>query len=255
VTKQSGLGDNLWVDGVDLSGDIGSLAAIGGGNSPLDVTGIDKSAHERLGGKLDGRIEFSAFFNDDPGPPARAHQTLKTRPTTDRLVTYCRGTVLGAETATLVGKQINYDPTRGEDGSLTLGVQALANALGLTWAKLSTAGKRTDAAPTNGAGIDNGAASTFGLRAFAHVFAFTGTNVTIAIQESQDNGGGDAYATAAGGFAVTQGITAVGAYQFVCNNTAPFAVERWLRVVTTGTFSSVTFAVVIERWPVAATPQ
>lgn len=256
MAKQSGLGDALWVDGVDLSGDVGALGAIAGGTEPLGVTGINRSAFERLGGKLDGRIEFTSFFNDAAGPPAQEHQTLKTRPLTDRIVTYVRGPALGAQAATLEGKQINYDGTRGDDGSLTFDVEAQANGQGLVWAALATAGKRTDGAATNGAGIDNGAATTFGLKAWAHLFAFTGTSVTFQIQESSDNGAGDPYAVAGTGFAVTGPFTAPGAGGFLVNASSfvPFNVERWLRVSTVGTFSNAVFAVAIERFATASTP-
>ena len=42
---------------------------------------------------------------------------------------YTRGTTLGNPAACMVAKQINYDPTRAADGSLTIAVQAEANCL------------------------------------------------------------------------------------------------------------------------------
>ena len=92
MTKQSGLGDNLYINGYDLSGDVGALSRIGGGPHALEVTGIDKSAHERIGGLRDGGIEFQAWFND---AAAHAHPVLSALPLTDRIVTYCRGTTIG----------------------------------------------------------------------------------------------------------------------------------------------------------------
>lgn len=254
MAKQSGLGDALYVDGVDLSGDIGSLERISGGNEPLVVTGINKSAIERLGGKLDGGMEFTSFFNDAVGPPAQQHQTLKTLPLVSRHVMYVRGPTLGAQAACMTAKQVNYDPTRGEDGSLIFKSAMESDARGLTWATLYTNGKRTDGAATNGAGVDFGAPGTFGFRAWVHLFAFTGTSVTFTIQESSDNGGGDAYTTAASGLALTGAMTAVGAQEFVSNGGGPFAVERWLRVITTGTFSNAVFVVAVERFLVTSSP-
>lgn len=245
MTKQSGLGDNFYVDTADLSGDIGSLGAIGGGPSPLVVTGINKSAFERIGGQRDGRMEFMSYFNDDTG---QEHPTLKTLPTADRLLTYLRGTTLGAPAAVLVGKQFNYDPTRGEDGSLTIAVNAGGNGSGLEWGIAHTAGKRTDTGATNGTSIDAGAATAHGFRLFFHVFAFTGTSATITLQESSDDGAGDPFATAGGGFAALAGVTAP-----TSSATATFGVslERYTRIATSGTFSSMTFAVVLDRFEVA----
>lgn len=241
MAKQSGLGDNLYVAGRDLSGDIGSIGGISGGPAALEVTGIDKSAYERLGGVRDGSLEYTAFFNDAVG---QAHPTLAALPTADQIVSYLRGTTLGNAAASMVGKQIGYDGARNENGSLTFKVQALANGFGVEWGRMLTAGKRTDGGAANGTGVDAGASSAFGLQAYLHVFAFTGTSVTIKLQESSDNAVGDPYADVVGG-----------AFSLV--NTAPVSeriatagnltVERWLRVVTTGTFSNLVFAVLVAR--------
>lgn len=238
MTKQSGLGDNLYVDGVDISGDVGALGRIGGGLSALDLTGIDKSAHERFGGKRDGGIEFTGFFNDDT---SRAHPTLKTLPSADRVLTYCRGTTLGSPAASLVGKQINYDMTRPVDGSLAVAVTAQANTYGIDWGRLLTPGKETDTAGANGTGVDFTDVSTaFGWQAFLHVFAFTGTSVTVTLQDSADN---VSFANLTGGaFTAASGV---GAQRLEGGRTA--TVRRYVRAVTSGTFSNVVFAVQFVR--------
>jgi hypothetical protein len=240
MAKQSGLGDNLYVAEFDLSGDIGVIDTISGGPNPLEVTGINKSGKERLGGVRDGTMEFTAFFNDAAGAE---HGALSPRPTGNRQVSYFRGTALGGSAASMIAKQIGYDPTRGEDGSLTEKVQALATDFGLQWGTQLTAGKRTDGGATNGTGVDFGASSAFGLQAFLHVFAFTGTSVTVKLQDSNDNGGGDPYADVVGG-----SFSAVAAPTDQRIATAGnLTVKRWLRVVTTGTFSNAVFAVVAVR--------
>lgn len=150
MAKQSGLGDAFFLDGRDLSGDTASLGEIGGSIGLIDVTGINKSAFERIGGIRDGRIEWVSHFNDASG---QQHATLSTLPTTDRILTYCRGTSLGSPAASLVGKQLNYDPTRDNDGKLTFAVRAEANAFGIEWGKQLTAGKRTDTTGTSGTSV------------------------------------------------------------------------------------------------------
>jgi hypothetical protein len=241
MSKQSGLGDNLYVAGYDVSGDISSLGAIGGGPAAMDVTGIDKSAFERIGGLRDGRLEWVSWFN-----PAtdRAHDRFSALPTSDVLVTYCRGTSLGSPAASMIGKQIDYSGTRADDGALSFAVQAQANGYGLEWCTQLTAGKRTDTAATNGTGVDFGTGSTaFGLQAYLHVFAFTGTSVTVKLQESSDNGAGDAWAdVTGGGFTAATGVTS----QRI-ETARGQTVERYLRAVTTGTFSNAVFAVSVCR--------
>jgi len=239
MAKQSGLGDNLYVGGYDLSGDIGSLGAIHGGSDTQDVTGIDKSGKERLGLVRDGDMEFLSFFNPSVD---RAHDRFENLPLTDQICSYLRGTALGGQCAHLVAKQLNYDATRAENGALTFKINMAANGFGLEWAHQLTAGKRTDGGATNGTGVDFGASSAFGFQAYLQVFAFTGTSATVKVQSSTDNGGGDPYADVAGGaFTVVTGITA----ERIA--TAAISIEQWLRVVTTGTFSNLIFAVGVAR--------
>jgi hypothetical protein len=151
TTKTSGLGQNCYVDGFDLSGDIGAIDSISGPNKPFDVTGINKSAHERIGGQRDGNAAFTAFFN-----PTGAHPVLSALPTTDGSVMVATGTVIGSPAACMVAKQLNYDGTRQQDGSFTLKSEFQANAFGLEWGTLLTAGLRTDTTATSGASLDGG---------------------------------------------------------------------------------------------------
>lgn len=153
MAKQSGLGDGLIVDGTDLSGDTGSLGRIGGGPAAHVITGIDKSAFERIGGQRDGGIDWSSWFNDASG---KAHAKLSTLPITNRIITYQRGTSLGKPAACLVGKQIDYAPTRADDAALTIALQSQSNGYGIEWGEQLTAGTRTDTGATSGTGVEFG---------------------------------------------------------------------------------------------------
>jgi hypothetical protein len=241
MAKTAGMGDNFYLAGYDLSGDIGALSKIAGGPAPLVVTGIDQSAFDRIGGVREGGMDWQAWFNPAAG---QAHPRLGSLPTADVIATYCRGTTLGNPAAGCVAKQINYDGSRGDDGAFTFAVQAQCNGFGLEWGRQLTAGKRTDGSATNGSSVDFGTGSTaFGLQAYLHVFAFTGTSVTVKIQESSDDGSGDAFAdVTGGGFTAATGITS----QRIAT-AAGLTVERYLRVVTTGTFSNAVFAVMVNR--------
>lgn len=240
MTKQSGLGDRLFVDGYDISGDINSIGRISAPLATLEMTDITQSAIERQAGKADGMIEFVSYHNTDPN---RAFDALSDLPRGDRACSYFRGTALGSPAASMWAKQVGYDPERDDEGNLTIGTSMQANGYGLEWGRMGTAGKRTDTAATNGSSVDGGAGTNFGLQAYLHVFAFTGTSVTVKLQQSSDNGVGDAWADVTGGaFAAATGIGA----QRIATATN-LAVERYLRVVTTGTFSNAVFAVNIVR--------
>lgn len=237
--KESGLGDMLIVHGYNASGDIQQLQEIGGGPNLLPFTGIDKSAMERKGALLSGRFAMTTFFNSDTVTPA-THQKLSALPRTDVILTYGHTTQLGWPAASLVSKQINYDPTRGDDGSLTFGVNAESNGYSVEWGKQLTAGVRTDTAATNGTGIDTTASASFGGQAYLQVGSFTGTDVTVKIQDSADN---VSFADVAG-LAFTQ-ITggAPLAERIAVSNTT--TIRRYVRAVTvtTGGFASLAFSV------------
>lgn len=244
--KQTGLGDNFYINGVDLSGDVNSLGRVGGGPALLDLTGINQLGVQRAGGVREGGLEFVALFNADSG---QSHLTLSPQPRTDVLGSYYHGQTLGAPAANLLGKQINYDVTRTDSGDLRAAVTLASNAYGVEWGTQVTAGKRTDGAAGNGTGVDLLASTAFGLQAYLHVFAFTGTSVTVKLQESSDNGVGDAYAdVVGGGFTAATGVT----FQRIAT-AAGLTVERYLRVVTTGTFSNAIFAVSVTKNTTAPT--
>jgi hypothetical protein len=234
MAKQSGLGAGLYVAGFEISNDIRD-GSMGGGPALLDKTGIDKSAIERIGGVKQGQMSFTAHFN----PTAdRAHEVLSVLPLTDRVVTYRHSSVIGGDAASLQAKQINYDPTRTADGDLTGAVQYLSNGSPLEWGNLLTAGTRTDAAATNGTGWDGAASTAFGAQFYMHCTAFTGTSVTIKIQDSADN---VSFADLTGGaFTV---VSAAPAHQWIATGRTA-TVRRYLRVATTGTFSNAAFVVV-----------
>lgn len=241
MSKQGGMGDRLFIAGYDYSGDIGSLGRVGGGPALGEVTGIDKSAYERLGLLRDGGIDFSSWFN-----PATdmSHDRLSLLPNTDVQLMYCRGVGIGSPAACMISKQPNFDGTRGEDGSFSFAVGALANAFGLEWGVQLTAGKRADTTATNGTGFDTTASAAFGAQAYLQVFAFTGTSVTVKVQDSADN---VSFADVTGlTFTAATGITSE---RLATANTA--TIRRYLRVATTGTFSNAVFAVAVNKNEVA----
>lgn len=308
MSKTSGLGDNLYIGGNDVSGDISSLSKISGSLATLNVTDITQSAMSRLGGKRDGVIDFVSYFN-----PTRAHPVFSALPTTDTQASYRRGTVLGNPAAELFGRQINYDPTRGTDGSLTAAIHIDGDGFGLEWGIQLTPGLRTDTAATNGTSIDdanglvtpsvpasgtpvtntsplpvqvvitggtmsavviNGvtvgsgagtytlpagqsitltytvaptwtwaAQTTGGAQAYLQVTAFTGTDVTVKIQDSADN---SSFADVTG-LTFTQTTAAQTFQRIATANTA--TIRRYVRAITitSGGFTSATFAVTFVR--------
>lgn len=246
MTKASGLDSHLWVLGRDLSSPTGSVESIRTSMATLPSTGIDKSAMERLPGIKDGGIDFTSFFDD---AALSSHSVLAINAFTDLIeygTTYSIGQALNSPAASVLGRQLNYDPTRPQDGSLTLGVSMPAKNMGLDWGRLITAGKRTDSTATSPAtgtdfNLEGGASTAFGWQAWLHVFAFTGTSVTVTLQDSADN---SAFTSLTGG-AFTAVTTAPNFQALQGGRTA--TVRRYIRAITTGTFSNFVFGVQFTR--------
>lgn len=244
--KEWGGGDLLIVDGINLSNDFNKVDEVGGGFEPLDFTGLDVLAHERLAGIRDGLINGTSYLNPSLG---KSHLTLSTLPTADRVVTYGRGTTLAAPAANLVGKQMNYNGERGDDGSMLFEVETLANSYGLEWCDQLTAGVDNMTGSGAGTGVDfnvvYGTAvgtTAFGLQAYLHVLAFTGTSATVAIQDSDDDGT-DPYVNVTG--AVFAAANAVGSQRIQTSRTQ--SVKRWLRINVTGTFANLDLMVSVVK--------
>lgn len=240
MAKSTGIGAAFYIDGYDLSGDVGSLSRINTARNVNEVPGINVSAQERLHAHRDGGLEFASWFNDAAGA---SHPVLSAMPTADRHAMYLHRTTIGSPAAACVCKQVDFSGNRGTDGSYSLNTTVESNGYGLEWGTLVTAGKRTDTTATNGAAVDFGTGSTtFGLQAYLQVHSFTGTSVTVKLQESSDNGA-DTYADVTGGAftaATAQGVQRI-------QTARGLTVERYLRVVTTGTFSSAVFTVMVVR--------
>lgn len=249
MAKQSGLGQLILVDGYDVSGDTQSYSNLHGGPAVYDMTGIDKYAFERQGGRRDGGVQATTFFNpgaldlETPGETG-SHYLLRPITLTDRIVTVFQ--LQSTDGASVVGKQGTYDPTVAADGSLLINVDVQANGYGLEWGDQLTAGKVTHTEADETTSVDLTAATAFGAQAYLHVTDFDGTDATIAIQSSSDNGAGDAFANVTG--LVFDQIT-TGPQAQRKETTRSAAIERYLRVATTttGGFDSITFAVMVVK--------
>src|SRR3982751_5999024 len=111
MSKQSGMGDNFYIDGINISNDLTQLQSIGSPRTSAEWTGIDKKAVERVLLKRDGTMSGTSQFDKTV-----AHTALRSLPRTNRVVSYFRGTTIGSPVASMMAKEINYDGTREESG-------------------------------------------------------------------------------------------------------------------------------------------
>ena len=236
MVKRSGLSQQLYHHGNDLSGDTLALNQVASPREVFTSTGISKDAVERIMGRGDGIIEITVGFNDATGA---AHPSLSTLPTTDVVILYAMGGTIDDPCAMLVAKQVNYDPTREPNGNLTIDTQALGQGSPLEWGVMLTAGIDTDSTATNNSSKDDAASSSNGIIAVLQLNELDYGTVTVTIEDSSDN---TTFASLAAFTAVADGneptaqrITATG------------TVNRYLRIATSGTFSNADYAVGYRR--------
>lgn len=235
--KRSGLDMRLFVAGYDLSGDVNAFGSIQGGMEPLDGTDITMEANGRMGGRRSGSAQFVAFFDDEAG---QAHARLGAMPAGQQDIMGLIGRSIGGAAFCMRSRQINYDPSRDAEGNMLFTVDMQSDGLGLEWTEQLTAGRRVESTATNGASLDGLASSALGWQAYAQVFALGSGTPTIKLQDSADDAawadltGGDFGVIAANSTARLQG-----------GSTA--TIRRYVRVVTTGTFTDLDFAVGLAR--------
>lgn len=238
MTKQSGLGDQLFIGGRDVGGDINSIGSLATPRAVLPATGITVSAMERMFGLRDASAEFTTYFNDATD---QIHDALSSLPMTNVHVMYLRGAALDNKAFCMVGKQLDYAPTRGDDGSLLLNTSVPAAAFGADWCRQLTTGKQTDSAAADSTGIDTTASASFGWQAYLQVFSLGSGTATVTIEDSADD---VTYASVTGGaFTNVTGRTV----ERLESSSATATVRRYVRVSTTGTFTDLVFAVAINK--------
>jgi hypothetical protein len=244
VTKRNGLGQGLWISGVDCSGDTGAWS-IATPKAVQDITGIDKYATERLALARDASVTCQQFFNPSAGSAFQTTRANALSQLVNHDVAIIVGSALGEPAFAGRFREPNTPYTRNADGSFTFSVEFTGNGYAGEWGHLLTAGKRTDTtatAPATGVDFnaDGGASTAFGWQAWLHVFAFTGTSVTVTIQDSADN---SSFANLTGG--AFTAATTITSQRLEGGRTA--TVRRYLKVNTTGTFSNAVFGVSFTR--------
>ena len=119
MAKQSGLGDYIAVDDSggtarDISNDVTSYSV----NIPqnlFDVTGIDKSAMERLIGLGDGTVSLNGVCNFASN---KSHDVFKTRTGTRTVTLQVGGNTGGNPQLVMEMLVTEYNIERGDDGAL-----------------------------------------------------------------------------------------------------------------------------------------
>lgn len=241
MSKRSGLGQYLFVGGIDISGDVGSIDRVSSPVGMQDVTDITQSAVARAALLASGEIAFKMFNDVAAGVPGAEYTALRGLPTTDQLVLYCMAALAGDPCFALSAKQVNYDWNRAASGALEGSCQCLGSAgVPLEPGVMLTAGKVTHASATSSASVNNLASSAYGCALFLQYFGRTSGTATILVEHATDNATWVTLAT----FAKAGDATPGAERKTVAVATT---IRQYARVTTTGTFVNAILAVGIRR--------
>ena len=237
--KVSGLNERLFVGSADLSGDVGALSKIAEIRNQQIVTGLNKSAQERINLLRDGSLAYTAFFDADS-----EHPVLSALAGVPTVYTWCTAPTAGAVTASLVATQTDYPFNRGADGSLVLSPTAESAAYGIEWGNLLTNGAQAFATDGSGTAIDDvhpvfGLTSTaHGLAFYVHALSLGSGNPVLTVEDSADN------VT----FAAVSGATTTFGTPESDRVQVGGTVRRYLKLVVSGTFTDLVVAVAVVRY-------
>lgn len=250
MAKASGLGQRFYIGNFtspastfafDLSGDIAAMNSCHGGPALVQVPALNSLAMERIGGRRDGGMQVTSYFN--PAATLQAHAAWSTLPTTDLLAMYLTSTVVGDPAAAVWGPYVDYNGKRAADGGMLWDVPLLGDGFGLEWCQILKA-RGTDASAANGTSIDFGSVSTlFGASVYILVFSLATGTMTPEIQDSADN----ITFVAIAGMTMSAVSTAAANHAQRVQSTTAQTIRRYVRIASTGTFTNANWAAVFIR--------
>jgi hypothetical protein len=241
MAKQGGMGQGLFVHGYHLSGDIQKLDDITCSSNLLPFTDITQYGQARELGERDAHLAATTYF--DVAANA-SHPRLSVLPYTDVHLMYVMNSVLGGDAFAMIGKEVDYAGNRNQDGSFLFKVDAQSNGYAAEYVTMLTAGSITVTGAGSQTSVDTTASAAFGAQAYLQVFAFSGTDATVVVEDSASAGSGFAAVTGLTFTALSAGRTAE---RKATTNTA--TVRRYLRatVTTSAGFTSLAFAVGVDK--------
>lgn len=241
MAKQGGMGQGLFIQGYDLSGDIQKFDDATCSTNLLPFTDITQYGMARELGERDAHFAMTTYF--DPASNA-SHPRLASLPYTDAHIMWAMNQSVGGDGFAMIGKQVDYAGNRGSDGSFLFKVDAQSNGYAAEYVTMLSAGSVTVTGAGSQASWDSTASAAFGAQAYLQVFAFSGTDATIVVEDSANN---SAFATVTGLSFTAIGGSGRTAERKATSNTA--TVRRYLRatVSTSAGFTSLAFAVGIDK--------
>ena len=220
-----------WIDEFPLATEISGWTQDVNQETPVTTTlGVD--GPRRVTANYDHSIQFAGFFDGDgsAGLPDEEFWNILGDNATDHYMTVAMGQTIG-DVAYTGGAALEAQPRSGAiAGAVLLNFTANGRT---TLSRDAVLGLTTSTGAENLAGFEQGATTTpTTYRVVFRLISFTGTSVTMNVEESSDDGSGDAYVVISG---LTSGaLSSPGVV--VATTTA--STEAWKRIALSGTYSS-----------------
>jgi len=198
-----------------------------------ETTTFGDGSKKYIAGLRDATVSLAGLFD---GSANAVDEVLQAALGAAAIISVCPAGVSAignrAEMADALATSYGVSATVADAVQVSAEAQVTGGVLqGVVLADLSA---RTGAGQT--AALDNAASTANGAKAFLHLTAFSGTDITIKVQDSADNLAWADLIT----FTLASGVTSESV-------SASGTVDRYLRVDISGTFSSATFAVTVAR--------
>lgn len=229
MAKVAAHGTRIYLDEFNLSGYLNSSEMSVEQEVPIVTTFADAGPRRVVGNYDYENSEMGYFDGVDDAFDEQVHALLGS--TDDHNLTKCWGSASEGGIAYDQVVRLTSKPLEAEVGGAVLLKWDSSGGGGIVRGHVLA--NVTSTGAEQRAGVNQGAKASGSTYAVVfRVLSFDGTNITLKVQESSDNGSGDAYADVAG---LTSGaLTGIG----VVRATTTAALEAWRRVDISGTFNS-----------------
>ena len=233
MAKLPASSQKVWLDEFALATDL-TAAGLDVTQEIPTVTTLGDAGPRRLVGNYDFAMPYLGLFDfTDDAYDEQIHLLLESA--ADHYATIALGSAIGDVAYDGVCSLVSQPREASLGGAVALNFD-LAGRESLSRGVLL--GNKTTTGAEDLTGVNQGATvANQTYRAIFRIISFTGTNITLTIEESQNDGGGDAYGAIAGLNSGAQ--TGVGVWEAETTS----ATEAWKRLAVSGTFTSVVIVV------------
>lgn len=230
---------DVYVNGRDL-GPFFSSASAKLSAETAETTTLGKSSKTFIAGLKDSMFSVQGYFDSAANTSDQELQAALGKSTDSLVVIYPVGDVaIGDFGYAMRARGVSYDSEAPVGGVVPVSADFQGDNDADRVISHHVLGVETAAA--DGASVDNAAATTAGAAAHLHVTAFTGTSITVKMQDSADNAAwldiGSMTFTAASAAGTSERVA----------TTSTATIRRYTRVSWSGTFTSATFHVAFSR--------